>query len=1321
MASKKEDNTEGSDVQLFEQILGYLNFSSGTEDAQFLAAINEVFRRELAASDASDSDQPTWRRVRTDLAEALDRLTASSGTFNDASQATRVLGLLDEFCPSYIRHHQDLLAHQPENAVLNSFFFGRACEALLTNLASTDNEEVVTTSIRQINDYIGYRPVATLETQKIEPYQHEWVRPIPVYVKDAGVAVGKYEAVVGQCIALLKASDPGLLRYAYFDPDHLDELAIDPRAYDFDHPANKRPNHHFGHWDPHNIGNDGFYHRFVVQQVTIDSLLKRVDEVEGIAKEELLTEAAAVLAGTVLMSSGISGESPDTHASTVSLAGLLAKIAAYRDEFYLDLLRKTGGSHGARLNQEAQQLRQPYAGVRQHLNRQLTKCRAMQLQRVHLARIFARMNYREASSSQADLVQVPSARIACQIDCKLSEARSAIDGGDLQDAVAAVQGARADLLRGIQCGAIVDPWNILGFDGNFSLFGPIENSLRDYRVDDLVDMVEEMQELYARLWSKAAATEQHEIAKATREEFAEFASWWHQFAAHELDTVEAENPLNVYEAAENVAGALDAWHQQGEASGDIGFWAPHVQKFDSCRAYWLVINTLLSRNDKVAALGLLMHWLSQSDHIPLEHGETSFFRLSLRWLAAALEETGTVPDENERTGWKRIRKFFDYLEANAGDYWTVPEFQPDENVPTNDKPEPSAEEEFEGEFEEEEEDDRFSAAYENVVFRDSADDGMEGSIFDFDSSDEDYLQQASRPIVTRITFLEQLAIIWKLTSVAWASASAMQKPDASDGSIRESMTDLLQSAHQHLSKVSFDLSELLAAVSRYKLARPGADPEAMVHYDRLRLLRDTLVDQIMNANVSVVEGKQFISAALDKDQESATQGSLLLKACLQGDREKARELWPQVQEELKDKPILYVPLNRGGPASTIVEVRSRQQLVQNLLFWLPRVGLLKESYELIELTRIMELTPVGMGAITEFDDLFEVGCRAAVNCMIDAKEALDSTEDADDWLVSHLEAMMEPLLRSWLGHSRTLRLSVLEQAMEEDAWNELVEFIQSYGRDLFTQRFLNLGNVRGILHQGVDHWLRMLEEQEDGDYEFILDALENGLDRQRFVTTLTLILESIVESYSEYRDYNSTTTQSDRGDMLHSLLDFLRLRVSYDRVVWNLRPVVLAHQVLASRGCEEAAEIWRRSLEERIRGEAKRHVLRLQELQKKYAMQLPSISKRVAERFMRPLMIDYLCALIEPAMLGEDDGTKQTAFERIQQQAETFMNEPSGAGLDVPTWLMSMEDVVGSVNDQGQASLARILERAMLPPKDLSMDDIQAEVDAWREENDDSE
>ena len=40
---------------------------------------------------------------------------------------------------------------------------------------------------------------------------------------------------------------------------------------------------------------------------------------------------------------------------------------------------------------------------------------------------------------------------------------------------------------------------------------------------------------------------------------------------------------------------------------------------------------------------------------------------------------------------------------------------------------------------------------------------------------------------------------------------------------------------------------------------------------------------------------------------------------------------------------------------------------------------------------------------------------------------------------------------------------------------------------------------------------------------------------------LGMAIEAVVENYGEYVDYNSITTQSDRGDMLYTLLDFLRL------------------------------------------------------------------------------------------------------------------------------------------------------------------------------------
>ena len=58
----------------------------------------------------------------------------------------------------------------------------------------------------------------------------------------------------------------------------------------------------------------------------------------------------------------------------------------------------------------------------------------------------------------------------------------------------------------------------------------------------------------------------------------------------------------------------------------------------------------------------------------------------------------------------------------------------------------------------------------------------------------------------------------------------------------------------------------------------------------------------------------------------------------------------------------------------------------------------------------------------------------------------------------------------WLEHSHTLRLSVLERVADDSAWEELVNFIKRYGHDLFTQQFLHLGNIRAILHQGVEQW-----------------------------------------------------------------------------------------------------------------------------------------------------------------------------------------------------------------------------------------------------------
>ncbi len=78
-------------------------------------------------------------------------------------------------------------------------------------------------------------------------------------------------------------------------------------------------------------------------------MMDRLKHRGKIADKELLFEEAAVLAGTMLMGSGISGSRPNAHDSTVGLPTLVQKIADYRDAFYQQLLAGVDGEHAERL------------------------------------------------------------------------------------------------------------------------------------------------------------------------------------------------------------------------------------------------------------------------------------------------------------------------------------------------------------------------------------------------------------------------------------------------------------------------------------------------------------------------------------------------------------------------------------------------------------------------------------------------------------------------------------------------------------------------------------------------------------------------------------------------------------------------------------------------------------------------------------------------------------------------------------------------------------------------------------------------------------
>ena len=271
-----EGNQGLEEQPVLQEILGYLNFSSGAADSRFQRNVNALFG--LIESDPNARCHG-WKRLGELLAARLQTLRElGQAAFQEAEQAEAVLTLVfGHVLPAYQRRHRDLLYHQSAAELFRPFFVARACEAVLAQGGPWDEaERIVAGALDQLDDFIGHRPVAVLRTpQRIEPYAGEWVRPIPLYLKGAGIGVGRYHDVIEQALAILNAADPDVLEAAYFDPELLDELALDPRAYDFDHPVNKRPNYQFGQWDPHHIDPQGRYRRFVLEEVTLDALVER--------------------------------------------------------------------------------------------------------------------------------------------------------------------------------------------------------------------------------------------------------------------------------------------------------------------------------------------------------------------------------------------------------------------------------------------------------------------------------------------------------------------------------------------------------------------------------------------------------------------------------------------------------------------------------------------------------------------------------------------------------------------------------------------------------------------------------------------------------------------------------------------------------------------------------------------------------------------------------------------------------------------------------------------------------------------------------------
>ena len=155
-----------------------------------------------------------------------------------------------------------------------------------------------------------------------------------------------------------------------------------------------------------------------------------------------------------------------------------------------------------------------------------------------------------------------------------------------------------------------------------------------------------------------------------------------------------------------------------------------------------------------------------------------------------------------------------------------------------------------------------------------------------------------------------------------------------------------------------------------------------------------------------------------------------------------------------------------------------------------------------------------------------------------------------------------------------------------------------------------------------------------------------------------------------------------------------------------------AHAVLCRRGQDDAALRWQASMADFTKQISEPLLEELAKLERDRGLRLRTVRDRLEEHFVQPLVIDRLCALIEPSMREAATPTTGNAFEHLEAQLQVLTEKPIGVGLEPPTWLRRFDDEVQRVRQQ-RTSGERPPRPGLAPGVTLPFAELQRQLDDW--------
>ncbi len=685
----------------------------------------------------------------------------------------------------------------------------------------------------------------------------------------------------------------------------------------------------------------------------------------------------------------------------------------------------------------------------------------------------------------------------------------------------------------------------------------------------------------------------------------------------------------------------------------------------------------------------------------------------------------------------------------------------------------------------EEEDDLFAAAYDDMIFRDSADDGrMSDTVDEGGRADDTSFEIIARYLEPRLHFLETVAELWQMAAAGLAPHLV---PPSCSRTLAHSRPSVefegqLQTWLGQARRWQQGLRQLRKAIWQRPISLPSGDHDSNVEYDEQLQTKYYLLHGIISTDINCETAERTLQSCLPQDAVSGYIETLpdaqtrfaiveIYRGILTHNAALVKRGLPELLDSLIKQPLLYVPLNNDGEPEQVRAAQSLQSLIRFLLMQLPRLGLLQETWTLLKTAYRMERkSRPGGQAVTEFDQLFRTALRNSLDCVIRSSKRwrvsrgkrspfprgcssvfrnrrssrgvpvnrrrrkpqkrrpaaasglrainVSSRRKAERnlLLIKMVSEVVKRYSGLWIKHSRTTRLSTVENLADTALWREVKDFIEEYGAELFHARMLTLGNLRAILHNGIGRFLEYLAEHDDPLHPMpLLDDMESGvIDPDQVVEYLELIYGSVVDRMDRFVEYNTTTTQSDYGERFYCFLDFLRAEAAYERDAWNLMPFNIAHEELALRGQHAAALLWESVFRAKNSRRTADHIKRLNRLEKEHGMHLPALTDRIEERFVKPFAVNRMVALV-PQAVADARLNFQTSrsFEALEREIKDYLQTTSGSGIDVAPWLRTLEKEVEDTSTREESNPTAPTNVSSPITVALSLRTMQRQLHIW--------